>query len=317
MRRFAVSGLPGADDLRRVYRAVRDAGGVVEPETLARSVAGDADPRVLVGMLEQAGIVRRGFDAGRAMRVELPDLGEGAGTALEALLARYAAEAEDRVERIVRFAESRRCRHLQVAEHFGESLDEPCEACDVCAPLSRGDSRGTAAPLPADVAEAIVRAVEGLAWPLGRRSLVAMLRGSVSAPKSARRSTSYGILAAASEAEVKRWVKALETAGALLELETEDGFRVLRAVPGTPLPALGPRRTGPVDDDVVERLRAWRRARSHADGVPAYVVLHDATLRDVAATKPTTLGELAAVKGLGPAKVERYGSDILEVVAAA
>ena len=67
----------------------------------------------------------------------------------------------------------------------------------------------------------------------------------------------------------------------------------------------------------MERLRAWRRARSHADGVPAYVVLHDATLRDVAATKPTTLGELAAVKGLGPAKVERYGGDILEVVAAA
>ena len=317
VRRFAVSGLPGADDLRRVYRAIRDAGGVIEPETLARAVAGDADPRVLVGMLEQAGIVRRGFDAGRAMRVELPDLDDAAGAALEALLARYAAEAEDRVERIVRFAESRKCRHLQVAEHFGESLHGPCEACDVCAPQSRDDSRGAATPLPADVAEAIVRAVEGLAWPLGRRSLVAMLRGSVAAPKSARRSRSYGILAAASEAEVKRWVKALETAGALLEIETDDGYRVLRAVPGTPLPALGPRNAGPADDAVVERLRAWRRARSHADGVPAYVVLHDATLRDVAAAKPATLGELAAVKGLGPAKVERYGGDILEVVAAA
>jgi ATP-dependent DNA helicase RecQ len=67
---------------------------------------------------------------------------------------------------------------------------------------------------------------------------------------------------------------------------------------------------------VVERLRTWRLDRSRADGVPAYVVLHDATLRELAATQPTTLGELAGVKGLGPAKLERYGDDILEVVAA-
>ncbi len=79
VRRFAVSDLPHPDDLRRVYRAVRDAGGIVEPETLARATSGDSDPRVLVGMLEQAGIVRRGYDAGRAMRIELPALDDGAG----------------------------------------------------------------------------------------------------------------------------------------------------------------------------------------------------------------------------------------------
>ena len=110
VRKFAVSGLPDPDDLRRVYRVLRDAGGTVEPELLARVTTGDNDPRVLVGMLEQAGIVRRGFDAGRAMRVDLPELDAGAGGALEELLTRYAAEAEARVERIVRFAESGRCR---------------------------------------------------------------------------------------------------------------------------------------------------------------------------------------------------------------
>lgn len=318
LRRFALSGLPVADDLRRVYRAVRDAGGVVESQALEAAVPDGADPRVLVGMLEQAGIVRRGFDAGRAMRIELPQLDAGAGEALEAMLRRYAAEAAERTERIVRFAGSRRCRHLQVAEHFGESLTVPCDACDVCAPAGRESSRRRpAAPLPADVAQAIVHAVAELAWPLGRRSLVAMLRGSVSAPKSARRSPSFGMLAAASEAELKRWLQALEATGALVEAETGDGFRVLGAVPGAPLPSLGPRSAGPVDDAVVARLHAWRRARSQADGVPAFVVLHDATLRDVAAARPTSLVELAAVKGLGPAKLERYGNDILEVVAAA
>ncbi len=317
VRRFAVSDLPHPDDLRRVYRAVRDAGGIVEPEMLARATSGDSDPRVLVGMLEQAGIVRRGYDAGRAMRIELPALDDGAGAALEGLLERYAAEAEARVERIVRFTESSRCRHLQVAEHFGETLDGPCNACDVCDPPAGERNRAAAEPLPGDVARAIVSAAEGLAWPVGRRSLVAMLRGSVAAPKSTRRSPSYGILEAASEAEVKRWVKALEHAGALIEIETKEGYRVLKAIADAPLPSLGPRAAGPADETVVERLRSWRQERSRADGVPAYLVLHDATLRELASTKPATIGELAAVKGFGPAKLERYGDDILGVVAAA
>ena len=173
-----------------------------------------------------------------------------------------------------------------------------------------------ASPLPADVAGTIVRAVERLTWPLGRRSLVAMLRGSVSAPPSARASLAFGVLEAASDAEVKRWIKALEAAGALVEVETTDGFRVLNAVAGADLPSLGPKSAGPVDDSVVERLRSWRRVRSQEDGVPAYVVLHDATLRDLAAARPASLHELAAVKGFGPAKIERYGDDVLAVVAA-
>ncbi len=214
----------------------------------------------------------------------------------------------------MQFAESKRCRHAQVAEHFGETLDGPCGACDVCDPRRGLSSPSEARALPEDVAGSIVAAVERLIWPLGRRSLVAMLRGSVSAPPSARASLAFGILEAASDAEVKRWLKALEAAGAVVEVETDDGYRVLRAVPNATLPSLGPKGGEPVDDSVVERLRSWRLERSREDGVPAYVVLHDATLRDVASTRPATLHELAAVKGFGPTKIERYGADILAVV---
>ena len=312
VRRFAVGDIPRPDDLRQVYRAIRDLGGTVDPAQLP---AGDHDPRVLVGMLEQAGIVRRGYDAGRAMRIELLTVDAGAGAVVDDLLARYAREAAARVERIVRFAESTDCRHAQVAEHFGEIFVTPCGACDICdPPASRGVPR-VASPLPTDVAGAIVHAVERLTWPLGRRSLVAMLRGSVSAPPSARASLAFGVLEAASDAEVKRWIKALEAAGALVEVETTDGFRVLNAVAGADLPSLGRKSAGPADDSVVERLRSWRRIRSQEDGVPAYVVLHDATLRDLAAARPASLYELAAVKGFGPAKIERYGDDVLAVVA--
>jgi len=313
VRRFAVGDIPGPDDLRRVYRVIRELGGTVDP---AEIPAGDHDPRVLVGMLEQAGIVRRGYDAGRSMRIELLPVESGAGAVVDDLLDRYATEANARVERIVRFAESNRCRHAQVAEHFGETLSGPCGACDVCDPPRGRTVREPATPLPADVAGTIVAAVARLTWPLGRRSLVAMLRGSVSAPPSARASLAFGILEAASDAEVKRWIKALEAAGALVEVETDDGYRVLHVDPAATLPSLGPKTSGPVDDATVGLLRAWRRERSQADGVPAYVVFPDATLRELAATRPTTHHELAAVKGFGPARIERYGDDILAVVAA-
>ena len=64
-----------------------------------------------------------------------------------------------------------------------------------------------------------------------------------------------------------------------------------------------------------EALRQWRRARSTADGVPAYVVFADRTLDDLVARRPTTFPELLACHGIGPAKVENYGDELLAVIA--
>ena len=158
-----------------------------------------------------------------------------------------------------------------------------------------------------------MEAVGGLRWPLGRTSLVAMLRGSVQAPPSARRSPAYGVLAAATAADVRRWVDRLVTAGALEEFTSEDGFQLVRVVTGVDVPSLGRQAAAP-DESLVERLRAWRLERSCLDAVPAYVVLHDATLQELAAVRPRSLGELAGVRGFGPAKLERYGEDVLALV---
>jgi ATP-dependent DNA helicase RecQ len=316
LRRFAVSDVPSMEELRAVYRAVRGTKGTVDPGELA-AAAPDRDVRVLIGMLEQAGLLHRGFDHGRRMRVELPHVPDDATQRVELLLARARRAAEFRADRIISFAESHSCRHKQVAEHFGEEFSAPCEACDVCAPLP-SSPRGPALvpPLPDDVTGAIVSAVEALQWPLGRRSLIATLRGSLKAPPSARRSAAYGILAAASEADVRRWVQALETSGSLLETTTPDGYRVLLAKPDAPRPQLGPVAVADADDGLVERLRQWRLERSREDGVPAFVVFHDSTLRELAAVQPQSHGELAAIKGLGPAKLDRYGDDLLAVIEA-
>ena len=107
LRRFATSDVPVASELRAVYRALRDSGGSIDPDELA-AAAPERDPRVLVGMLEQAGLVARGFDEGRRMRIELPPAPEDAAERVEALLVRAELLAESRADRIVGFAESPR-----------------------------------------------------------------------------------------------------------------------------------------------------------------------------------------------------------------
>jgi ATP-dependent DNA helicase RecQ len=314
LRRFARSDIPTVGDLRAVYARLRGRG-----EVLPEELGNDSDPRVLVGMLEQVGLVRRGFDAGRAMQIEVPEPPADAAARIDALLQRYDQEAATRADRLIRFAESRLCRHRQVAEHFGETLDDDCGMCDVCSPLSApADAPAATRPLPDDVAGAIHAAVLGLRWPLGRTGLAAMLRGSLSAPRSAQRSSHFGLLAAATQADVKRWIQLLEVAGALESFESDDGFRLLRAVEGAELPRIGTAASaGPADEGLFERLRAWRLERAREDEVPAYVVLHDATLRELATAKPANVRDLASVKGFGPTKLERYGDDVLAVITAA
>jgi DNA helicase-2/ATP-dependent DNA helicase PcrA len=73
----------------------------------------------------------------------------------------------------------------------------------------------------------------------------------------------------------------------------------------------------PTGDPVLDALRTWRTGRARDDGVPAYVVADDRTLGAIAESRPATLTALERVRGIGPAKLDRYGSDLLAIVAAA
>ncbi|MFC5721723.1 DNA helicase RecQ [Streptomyces gamaensis] len=64
-----------------------------------------------------------------------------------------------------------------------------------------------------------------------------------------------------------------------------------------------------------EELRAWRAATAKEQGVPAYVIFHDATLREIATAVPGSLGELGSVSGVGESKLAKYGEQILDVLA--
>jgi ATP-dependent DNA helicase RecQ len=80
----------------------------------------------------------------------------------------------------------------------------------------------------------------------------------------------------------------------------------------TPPKRQGAAAVRPADEPLVAALKEWRMRAS--DGKPAYTVAHNSTLESIAALKPATLAELAAIKGVGPAFVERHGEQVLALV---
>ena len=87
-----------------------------------------------------------------------------------------------------------------------------------------------------------------------------------------------------------------------------------RASSGSPS---GPRASvevGDADQPLFEALKAWRRDIARDEQVPAYVVANDATLAQIAQDRPATETALLAVNGIGPAKLERYGEDLIDLV---
>ena len=76
-----------------------------------------------------------------------------------------------------------------------------------------------------------------------------------------------------------------------------------------------PARAAEPDDPLYAALKRWRLERATADDLPAYVVFHNSTLAEIAGRRPRDLSELGAVPGVGPTKLDRYGGDVLHVVA--
>jgi ATP-dependent DNA helicase RecQ len=71
-----------------------------------------------------------------------------------------------------------------------------------------------------------------------------------------------------------------------------------------------------MDATLYEALRLWRLAEAKGQSIPPYVIFHDSVLRDIAALHPTSLDELAQIKGVGASKLERYGRHVLGVLSA-
>jgi len=69
------------------------------------------------------------------------------------------------------------------------------------------------------------------------------------------------------------------------------------------------------DEALLDRLKAWRLAQAKAQSLPAYVILHDATLAEIARRRPLAAHELEGITGIGAKKLERYGDELVALVA--
>ena len=105
---------------------------------------------------------------------------------------------------------------------------------------------------------------------------------------------------------------AVPGAGAAARASGDRASRV-HVLPGAP--AAGPAPAGrPSDAPLMADLRAWRSARARADGVPAYVVAHDALLAAIVDERPASPATLRRIRGMGPARLDRYGEEILAIL---
>ncbi len=253
----------------------------------------------------------------------------GSAEGAPAVLDRYAALAEQRGKEILDYVKTTRCRHWYLRRYFGEEgVPERCGSCDNCL--------GVAHELPEEGAGSeeearrhVLNALSG-GRGIGERNLIWHLRGDARSPPWADKLPARGSLGLRSESKVKALIGSMEEMGYVERATLEHGGTMLKLTPKGLDALFGerplvveapPKREAPagaepsdVDDALLAALKAWRKARADEEGVPAYVVAHDATLRAIAAARPATESDLLAVKGMGPKKVEKYGKGIIEVV---
>ncbi|MFI5560303.1 DNA helicase RecQ [Amycolatopsis japonica] len=229
------------------------------------------------------------------------------------------------------------CRRVQVLSYFGQR-SEPCGNCDTClAPPETWD--GT---IPAQkLLSTIVRLQNERRQKFGAGQIIDILLGKSTPKVTQHRHDSLKVFGIGTELKEPEWravVRQLLAQG-LAAVEGDYGSLVLtegsaevlngarkvqlRREPERAAKAAArssakkaaaadmPAEAAPV----FELLRSWRAAAAKEQGVPAYVIFHDATLRQIATKRPATLQELGTVSGVGENKLAKYGEQILETLA--
>jgi ATP-dependent DNA helicase RecQ len=239
-----------------------------------------------------------------------------------------------------RYATGVGCRHRQLSEYFGDRYQsagaDGCAACDYCL------DELEAASSPVVLARQILSCVARVGQRFGATHVAGVLRGHASDAVLARgheKLSTFGLLPNASVTEVRGYIEQL--AGLGLLQQTGDEYPVLALTPSgltllrdeTSFPGLALARQRPprkdkghaqsrveaeswqdVDRDLFERLRAVRLDIARARGVPPYVIFHDATLREMARLRPTSINALLGVKGVGARKADDLGETFLNAI---
>ncbi|MFJ5914273.1 DNA helicase RecQ [Streptomyces ardesiacus] len=256
----------------------------------------------------------------------------------------FRRRAQSHLDAMLALCETARCRRGQLLAYFGQDPDrEGCGNCDTClTPPETWD--GTVAAQK--VLSAVVRLKRERGQKFGAGQIIDILLGKRTAKViqfDHDQLSVFGIGEELTEGEWRGAVRQLLAQG-LLAVEGEYGTLVLTETSGEVLrrerevplrkepkkaaaarPAGGGRgerkakaAAAELPAELVpafEALRAWRAEQAREQGVPAYVIFHDATLREIVTVWPTSVGQLGGISGVGEKKLATYGEGVVEVLA--
>ncbi|WP_326812052.1 DNA helicase RecQ [Streptomyces scopuliridis] len=245
------------------------------------------------------------------------------------------------VDAMLALCETVECRRVQLLAYFGQR-STACGNCDTC--LTPAESWDGTVPAQ-KLLSTVVRLKRERNQKFGAGQITDILLGKKTAKVIQFDHDALSVFGIGTELREAEWrsVARQLLAQGLIAVEGDYGTLVLTDESGEVLGGRRPvvlrrepekaarparaekspkQRSAPVDlpaeaVPVFETLRAWRAASAKEQGVPAYVIFHDATLREIATLAPSTLAELGTVTGVGENKLAKYGQQILETLGTA
>ena len=226
-----------------------------------------------------------------------------------------------KLDDMVRYCRLTKCRRQFLLNYFGEDAPASCGSCDVClTEVTRFDATV--------IAQKALSAVSRLGQRFGNNYVVDFLRGSKSEKMREEHKLikTYGIGADISKADWQRYLRELTDLGYLYL--TEDIYPILKLTPQSEAVLKGlqkvelievavieethqPQETILFEAGLLEQLKVVRREMANRENLPAYIIVGDNTLIEMATYLPQTKDELRLISGFGDLKLMRYGEEFL------
>lgn len=352
-QQFFVDGAnPSEADVMGIWRVVqRDCAQAPQPHSVEdwAAAAGLKNPmaaRTVLAMLERAGLIRREVEPGqRSYTTELVPGADPAALAPQLEGRKVKAERDNRrLRAILRYVDHPGCRHAFILDYFGEAAESGiCGGCDHC---RRNPPRASTALTEAQwvVLQKVLSCVGRMQGRYGARRVVQVLRGETDSylvEKGLAALSTFGLLPDTPAATILALIDTLSSDGCIAV--TADEYRQVSLTPrgirvarreesgfhfAWPVAESKPARAtvwgvggatrepaAVPDAALLRRLRAWRNETAKKAGVPAYCVLQNRTLDELAIRSPATRQDLEGIHGLGPASLAKYSEALLEIVA--